>query len=158
MWCHLHWGHLVNHNTPFDWLQLHSGAPPTLKRRHCTLFHGEWPWPARRNSTTHHTSANTDRHLAASLSNTATGLPLYHNTHHYRPSNSISSLLGRTLLLQHHMHTHEPTICIPMSLELAMRLVATSLMVLCEAPEERMVAARHALDHINTRSHDSHMT
>ena len=33
----------------------------------------------------------------------------------------------------------------PMMRELAMRLVATSLMVLCEAPEDLMVAARHAL-------------
>lgn len=33
----------------------------------------------------------------------------------------------------------------PISLEFAMRFVATSFMVLCEAPEERMVAARHAL-------------
>lgn len=32
-----------------------------------------------------------------------------------------------------------------MSLEFAMRFVATSFIVLCEAPEERMVAARQAL-------------
>ena len=35
---------------------------------------------------------------------------------------------------------------VPMSLELAMRFVATNLMVLWEAPEDRMVAAKQALD------------
>ena len=39
----------------------------------------------------------------------------------------------------------------PRSFELAMRLVATSLMVLCEAPEDLIVAARHALTSRSTR-------
>ena len=39
----------------------------------------------------------------------------------------------------------EPIIHLPISMEFAMRLVATSLIVLWDAPEDRMVAVRHAL-------------
>ena len=35
---------------------------------------------------------------------------------------------------------------IPISFASAIRFVATSLMVLCEAPDDRMVAARQALN------------
>ena len=39
----------------------------------------------------------------------------------------------------------------PLIFPLAMRFVATSLMVLCETPEDRMLATRQALQNIKRR-------